>query len=187
MFYSLNLTVRDYFKRVSQFFNTYYLKRDLIYNIFYTSCHIVTTIRMIYATTNPASLHVWIQLLAKMNLSDNVPNWFNFDSYMCNVIKVGCQPHLTGLHKLYKICFLYTFYEPVEKAVNIWYFTPTSLFYIIFTDDLSIWTYPIYNSIFKYNQNLSSYQQQNYTRVILCHNCTLLLNNAPISLVENES
>ena len=42
----------------------------------------------------------------------------------------------------------------------------------------------IYNDIPKYNQNVSSYYQQNSTKEILSHICTMLLNNAPISLVK---
>ena len=44
-------------------------------------------------------------------------------------------------YKLYKIYFLYTFYRPNEKTASIWFFAPTTPFYIIFTDGLSIWTY----------------------------------------------
>ena len=45
-------------------------------------------------------------------------------------------------YKLYKICFLYTFYRPNERTAKIWYFAPTYPFYIKFTDGLPIWTYP---------------------------------------------
>ena len=48
-----------------------------------------------------------------------------------------------AFYKLYKICFLYTFFRKNEKAAKIWCFAPTSPFYILhFTDGLSIWTYP---------------------------------------------
>ena len=53
---------------------------------------------------------------------------------------------MTGIwqvrYKLYKISFLYTFYRPDKKTARIWSFAPTCLFYIIFTDGLSIWAYP---------------------------------------------
>ena len=86
-----------------------------------------------------------------MNLSDNMPNWFNFDPYLCNCIKVVSQYHLTSFYKLYRISFLYTFYTPNEKTGEIWCFVPTSPSYITFTDGLSIWTCPfiIYLNIIK--------------------------------------
>ena len=91
---------------------------------------------LFHVNTHPFSLHIWRQLLQKTNLSDNMQNWFNFDPYLCNcLIWQAC-------YKLYKVCFLYRFYRPNKKTAKIWCFAPTSPFYIIFIDGLSIWTYP---------------------------------------------
>ena len=125
--------------------------------------------------------HFWT---LQATLSDNMLNWFDFDPYLCNCIKVVLSIIWQPCYKLCKIFFLYSFYRPNEKTAKIWCFAPTVLHYIhwwSFHMNLSI-----YNNRFKYNQNLSSYQQQKYTSEILCHNCTLLLKNAPIGLVQNE-
>ena len=125
--------------------------------------------------------HFWT---LQATLSDNMLNWFNFDPYLCNCIKVVLSIIWQACYKLCKIFFLYSFYRPNEKTAKIWCFAPTVLHYIhwwSFHMNLSI-----YNNRFKYNQNLSSYQQQKYTSEILCHNCTLLLKNTSIGLVQNE-
>ena len=125
--------------------------------------------------------HFWT---LQATLSDNMLNWFNFDPYLCNCIKVVLSIIWQACCKLCKIFFLYSFYRPNEKTAKIWCFAPTVLHYIhwwSFHMNLSI-----YSNRFKYNQNLSSYQQQKYTSEILCHNCTLLLKNTPIGLVQNE-
>ena len=61
--------------------------------------------------------------------------WVIVSKWVLSIILQAC-------HKLYKICFLYTFYRPNEKTAKIWCFSATSPFYIIFTDGLSIWTLP---------------------------------------------
>ena len=45
----------------------------------------------------------------------------------------------------------------------------------------------IHNNIAKYNQNLSSHQQEKSTWGILCHNCAGLLKSATTSSIENVS
>ena len=64
-----------------------------------------------------------------------------------------------AFYKLYNFFFLYTFYRPNAKTAKIWCFAPTSPFYIIFSDGLSIWTYPfmiIYLNIIKICDLISS-------------------------------
>ena len=54
--------------------------------------------------------------------------------------------------KLYKICFLCTFYRQNENTAKIGCFAPTFSFYILSTNGLSIWAYPfimIYLNIIK--------------------------------------
>ena len=81
--------------------------------------------------------HFWT---LQATLSDNMLNWFNFDPYLCNCIKVVLSIIWQACCKLCKIFFLYSFYRPNEKTAKIWCFAPTVL--IIFTDGLSTWTYP---------------------------------------------
>ena len=71
------------------------------------------------------------------------------------VLSITWQAHC----KLHKIWFLYKFCGPNEKAAKICCFAPTTPFYIIFTDDLSIWIYPfiiIYFNIIKTFQLINS-------------------------------
>ena len=66
-------------------------------------------------------------------------------------------------YNLCKICFFYKFYRPNEKSAKVWCFAPTSLFCSIFTDDLSIWTYPfiiIYLNIIKFFHLIHSKNKQ---------------------------
>ena len=95
---------------------------------------------------------------------------------------------LQPCHKLYKICFLYTFYGPNEKVWN----SQSLVFYssLAILHSIRWWSFhinlSIYNNIFKYNQNLLSYYQQKYTREMICRNWNLFFNNAPTSYFENE-
>ena len=85
-----------------------------------------------------------------------------------------------------KSTFPYTFYRPNEKTAKVWCFALASSFYIIFIDGLSMWTYPfiiIYLNIIQFFHLINS---KNILGKILCYNCILVLNNASISLVENE-
>ena len=92
-----------------------------------------------------------------------MPNWFNFDPYLCNCIKMGSQYHLQTCYKWYKICFLHTFYRLNEKTAKIWCFALTFPLYIIFTDCLSIWTYPF---IIKYFNIIKTFHLINSKNIL---------------------
>ena len=103
--------------------------------------------------------HFWT---LQATLSDNMLNWFNFDPYLCNCIKVVLSIIWQACCKLCKIFFLYSFYRPNEKTAKIWCFAPTVLHYIhwwSFHMNLSI-----YNNRFKYNQTFHLINSKNIPR-----------------------
>ena len=112
---------------------------------------------LFHVNTHPALLHVWIKLLPKMNLSGICQT----DSTLTFICVIASKWVLTliwqAYYKLYKICFLYTFYRPNEKTAKIW------CFYIIFTDGLSIWTYPF---IIKYLNIIKTFHFINSKNII---------------------